>query len=110
MRFWTHISEIRCLDKDEGVMTKNNIRFPKGKCREILNNIDTHYIPPLRRAIPGILNNINPTDHLDFMTHIICKGLNFYKSAIEMPDICLYLCDNFYPIHTWLAGSVSGSQ
>ena len=103
-RFWNMLSGIRCYDKDEGIMRETNIKLPKYKCKEILRNINNVYMPVLKNKIEPYLNNIElEEDKKNFMTHIICKGKQFYDVVLNDPTICLYLCDKYYPLHTWLS-------
>lgn len=107
-RFWNMLSGIRCYDKDEGIMRETNIKLPKYKCKEILRNINNVYMPVLKNKIEPYLNNIElEEDKKNFMTHIICKGKQFYDVVLNDPIICLYLCDKYYPLHTWLSNKTS---
>ncbi len=107
-RFWNMITSIRCYDKDEGIMRETNIKFPKYKCKEILQNINRVYMPVLKNKLEPYLNNIElEEDKKNFMTHIICKGKQFYDVVLNDPTVCLYLCDKYYPLHTWLSNKLA---
>jgi len=107
-RFWNMIRVIRCYDKDEGLMTEKSIKLPKFKCKEIIRKINYTYMPVLKNKIEQYLNNIEMENRENFMTHIICKGKDFYNIILSDPSICLYLCDKYYPLHTWISDKSAG--
>lgn len=102
--FWALISRIRCCDKDEGGMTKNNIRLNNDECRDVLLMINGKYIPELKTVLTNIpiLDGIDASDYNNLLTHIIAKGRAFYNGIMENPVVSLYLCDQFYPVYTWI--------
>lgn len=101
---WNDIASIRCCDRDEGVMTINNIRLSRDICTIILDILNDIHLPLLRdclRNVP-IMDGIEESNYNDLLTHAICKGRDFYSGIIRNPEIILYLCDQYYPIYTWL--------
>ena len=102
--FWKLIDRIRCCDRDEGIMSKNSIKLPTLECRNVLSMIDTKYIPELNAAMSDvpILDGVDISEINNLLTHIICKGKIFYNGIIENPTVSLYLCDQFYPVYTWI--------
>jgi hypothetical protein len=103
-QFWSYINQIRCCDKDEGRMTKNNICLSSVECQNILMSIDDKYIPELKISLTNIpiMDGIPSSDYCNLLTHIIAKGKPFYNGIIENPMVSLYLCDQFYPVYTWI--------
>ena len=103
-QFWLAIGKIRCCDKDEGRMNIGHIRINIETCRQVLSMINETYIPALKIALTDvpIMDGVSIDDYDNFLTHIIAKGMMFYNGIIENPVVSLYICDQFYPIHTWL--------
>lgn len=103
--FWKMVYKTRCVDKDEGYMCQSS--FPLNKeessfSKYILNNkMFTHLKEVLdTTAIREVITTDN--EYNDIMTHIIFKGQSFYNGIIADPTIALYLCDQYYPIYTWI--------
>jgi hypothetical protein len=101
---WDDIASIRCRDRDEGVMTINNIRLSRDICAMILDILNEIHLPLLRNCLRNVpvMDGIEESNYNDLLTHAICKGREFYSGIIRNPEIILYLCDQYYPIYTWL--------
>ena len=106
---WNDIASIRCYDRDEGIMTINNIRLSREKCTIIVNVLNDIHLPLLRNCLRNVpvMDGIDESNYNDLLTHVICKGRDFYSGIIRNPEIVLYLCDQYYPIYTWLNQKVN---
>ena len=104
INFWTLIRRINCYDKSDGRMTKNNIVLSHNECIDVITVIDLKYIPKLKECLVDvpIMDGIDISDYNNLLTHIIAKGEAFYNGIIANPMVSLYLCDQFYPVYTWL--------
>ena len=103
--FWALMRRVRCCDKDEGRMTKSSISLSPDDCRTVLYMINGKFLPALKMALTDIpiMDGINVSEYNDLLTHIIAKGSAFYDGMIANPIVSLYLCDQFYPVYTWLS-------
>lgn len=103
--FWELMGRVRCCDKDEGRMTKSSISLSPDDCRTVLYMINGKFLPALKTAFTDIpiMDGINVSEYNDLLTHIIAKGSAFYDGMIANPIVSLYLCDQFYPVYTWLS-------
>jgi hypothetical protein len=103
-KFWQLISKIGCRDKDEGTMRQSSIRLSRIERSELINAVNSKYMPELKAIMDttAILEGINAIDYDDLLMHIIAKGKSFYQGIITDPVVGLYLCDQFYPVYTWL--------
>lgn len=103
--FWALMRRVRCCDKDEGRMTKSSISLSPDDCRTVLYMINGKFLPALNTALTDIpiMDGINDSEYNDLLTHIIAKGSAFYDGMIANPIVSLYLCDQFYPVYTWLS-------
>ena len=104
VKFWQLISKIGCRDKDEGIMRQSSIRLSRIERSELINAVNSKYMPELKAIMDttAILEGINSIDYNDLLMHIIAKGKSFYQGIITDPVVGLYLCDQFYPVYTWL--------
>jgi hypothetical protein len=104
INFWHLIRRINCYDKSDGRMTKNNIVLSHNECLDVITIIDLKYIPKLKECLVDvpIMDGIDISDYNNLLTHIIAKGEDFYNGIIANPMVSLYLCDQFYPVYTWL--------
>ena len=104
INFWHLIRRINCYDKSDGRMTKNNIVLTHTECLDVITIIDLKYIPKLKECLVDvpIMDGIDISDYNNLLTHIIAKGEAFYNGIIANPMVSLYLCDQFYPVYTWL--------
>ena len=104
INFWHLIRRINCYDKSDGRMTKNNIVLSHNECIDVITVIDLKYIPKLKECLVDvpIMDGIDISDYNNLLTHIIAKGEAFYNGIIANPMVSLYLCDQFYPVYTWL--------
>ena len=102
--FWTIIAKIISCDRDEGIMTRNSIRLTIVECTNILSAINFKYIPELKEKLHDvpIMDGIEANDYNNLLTHIIARGKSFYIGIMNNPIVSLYLCEQFYPVHTWL--------
>lgn len=103
--FWNLVKKLNCYDRDEYTMNSHSIDiYSTGERTFLLEKINSIFIPLLTVKLKDtpVLDGINSIDYNNFMTHIIFKGAKFYMAIILNPDISLYLCDQFYPIHDWL--------
>jgi len=102
--FWALMRRVRCCDKDEGRMTKSSISLSPDDCRTVLYMINEKFLPALDTALTDIpiMDGIDISEYNDLLTHIIAKGSTFYDGIIANPIVSLYLCDQFYPVYTWL--------
>ena len=102
--FWTIIAKIISCDRDEGIMTRNSIRLTIVECTNILSAINFKYIPELKEKLHDvpIMDGIEANDYNNLLTHIIVRGKSFYIGIMNNPIVSLYLCEQFYPVHTWL--------
>jgi hypothetical protein len=102
--FWSIISNIVCLDKDEGRMTNLSINLPHISKAHVMRMLHEKYFSELTQALIDVpLPFYDERINRNFMAHIIIKGKQFYNGILNNPDICLYLCDNYYPIYDWLS-------
>ena len=103
--FCALMRRVRCCDKDEGRMTKSSISLSPDDCRTVLYMINGKFLPALKTALTDIpiMDGINVSEYNDLLTHIIAKGSAFYDGMIANPIVSLYLCDQFYPVYTWLS-------
>lgn len=105
--FWTMISRINCVDRDEGLLYKNDIlrKFSMREVIFLLEQINNIYIPILKAKLNNVplLQTIGDENYNNILTHIIVKGKIFYEGIINNPEVSLYLCNQFYPIHDWLS-------
>jgi len=103
--FWALMRRVGCCDKDEGRMTKCCISLSPDDCRTVLYMINGKFLPALKTALTDIpiMDGINVSEYNDLLTHIIAKGPEFYDGMIANPIVSLYLCDQFYPVYTWLS-------
>jgi hypothetical protein len=102
--FWKKIKKIKCIDKDEGRMTYRNVKLNTFSKDHIIKLLDIKFLKELENAIKDIpipFTKGQP-EYNNFLTHIIAKGKPFYEGIKMNPVVCLYLCDNYYPIYTWL--------
>jgi hypothetical protein len=107
--FWHIIAKIISYDRDEGIMTRNSIRLTIAECTNILAAINFKYIPELKeklRDVP-IMDGIEANDYNNLLTHIIARGKSFYIGIMNNPIVSLYICEQFYPVHTWLTQLVN---
>ena len=104
INFWHLIRRINCYDKSDGRMTKNNIVLSHNECIDVITVIDLKYIPKLKECLVDvpIMDGIDISDYNNLLTHIIAKGESFYNGIMANPMVSLYLCDQFYPVYTWL--------
>ena len=102
--FWRLITRVVCLDKDEGIMTPRSIGQITHQKNMILNHLNNRFIPKLKEALSNtpINDGIDQKDMNDLLTHIVFKGKAFYDAIVADPMFGLYLCDQYYPIYTWL--------
>jgi hypothetical protein len=101
--FWEIISGIRCLDKDEGTMTNRSIKLSPIMKKHVIKMLIRKYFDELSHAITDVaLPFDDEKNRHNFMTHIITKGKVFYDGILNVPSVCLYLCDNYYPIYDWI--------
>jgi hypothetical protein len=102
--FWRIISSIRCLDKDEGRMTNRSIKLSNTHKKHVLRMLHGKYFAELQHAIVDLPLPFDDEKTIhNFMSHIIAKGKSFYNGILTDPVVCLYLCDNYYPIHDWIS-------
>jgi hypothetical protein len=102
--FWRIISSIRCLDKDEGRMTNRSIKLSNAHKKHVLRMLHGKYFAELQQVIVDVpLPFDDEKTRHNFMSHIIAKGKSFYNGILTTPVVCLYLCDNYYPIHDWIS-------
>lgn len=102
---WQVISKLRYYDKDEYAMRKNMIKVNQNTAQLIIDTANDILIPNLKRVLSetAILDGIDAHDYNDLLMHIIMKGRVFYDGIFECPDVALYLCDQFYPVYTWIS-------
>ena len=103
--FWRLVKKLNCYDRDEYTMNIHSIDiYSTGEKEFLLEKINSIFIYILTLKLKDIpvLDGINSIDYNNFMTHIIFKGAEFYMAIILNPEMSLYLCDQFYPIHDWL--------
>ena len=103
--FWNIMSELNCVDSDDGHMSIRSVRLTKKQCAHSLKHLDNLFIPYLKTYLDelNILTLIGADNYKNFLTHIIAKGKNFYNYIIENPECSLYMCDQYYPIYEWLS-------
>lgn len=103
--FWRLISKTVCLNRDEGHMTKKNIKLTPNEQSYVLDMINRKYLPELTAALNDISTSLedNELEYKNFLTHIIFKGREFYDMALQIHDIVLYMNEIYYPIYTWLS-------
>lgn len=103
--FWRLISKTVCLNRDEGHMTKKNIKLTPNEQSYVLDMINRKYLPELTAALNDISTSLedNELEYKNFLTHIIFKGREFYDMALQIHDIVLYMKYIYYPIYTWLS-------
>ena len=106
--FWNIMAEINCVDSDDGHMSIMSIHLTKNQCVHTLKHLDNLFIPYLKTYLDelNILTLMDNDNYTNFLTHIIAKGKNFYNYIIKNPECSLYMCDQYYPIHTWLASFI----
>ena len=102
--FWRAVGLVRCLDKDEGAMTKANVRPLYSRRAIILNLLDTTFIPKLKEVLEStpLSDGIDKHEYNNLLTHIVFKGKMFYEAILIDPVISLYLCSQYYPIYDWI--------
>jgi hypothetical protein len=103
--FWRLISKTVCLNRDEGHMTKKNIKLTPDEQGHVLDMINRKYLPELKEALNDISTSLedDELEYKNFLTHIIFKGREFYEMALQIHDIVLYINEIYYPIYTWLS-------
>ena len=102
--FWNIISKVQCLDKDEGNMTRGNIRSVLPHRDMVLRLLRDKFIPKLREVLSStpLSDGIDVDEYDNLLTHIVFKGKVFYDAIVVDPIFSLYLCNQYYPIYTWL--------
>jgi hypothetical protein len=108
--FWNIIRRVVWYDKDERLLTRDNIKIYiiKRDIRYVLECMDNVFIPELKIAVSDgpLLQAIEPENHNNILAHIIIKGLEFYNGIRNNPDVSLYLCDQYYPVYDWLRSCI----
>lgn len=101
--FWQYISKIRCVDKDDGRMTKKSIKLTVSECRATLvrmNELIRFMVEHVKNT--PLITLVPESECTNLFSHIISKGEEFYKAVISDYTFGLYLQDQYYPIHYWL--------
>jgi hypothetical protein len=109
-RFWEMVGSVGTCDKDDAFMDISHIDLTCENARFVLFMVNMHYLPLLKNTVDttALEGSTDPINYDDILTHIITKGRVFYKAVLLEPSIGFYLCDNYYPIHSWLKVLVVG--
>lgn len=102
--FWSTISRFRYCDRDEGYVSKNHIRLNRDEKIFIKRMLDFRFIPQMKTILDEtpIHDGIDASEYNNLITHIIFKGKLFYEGIIQNPIVSLYLCNQYYPIYSWI--------
>ena len=97
---------LRWADKDEVRMTKTSLNKFSEEIISGMYHLMTSMAERLREAIglkTGVLENMNESGRNNFLFHAIAKGRDFYYQSLADPEFCLYLVDNWQPLHTYMS-------
>jgi hypothetical protein len=106
--FWRIVGRYRCCDRDEGHMSAIHVPVAP-ESRYVLRVMRTTLIPNLRKELDktAICDGLDDElSYINLMSHIIAKGQAFYNGIMQNPGVSLYLCDQYYPIYTWIQRSI----
>jgi hypothetical protein len=106
-QFWNNINSIRCMDKDEGRMTKRSMYIHPSKIESVIYMVNTVFIPELDVILCDILpkHSLSPSEYKNILAHIIFKKKRFFNGIKTCPQVSLYLLEQYYPIYQWLCSN-----
>ena len=104
-QFWQTIKKLNLPDPDDIEITSNYINRLSYYEKRLITNKLPFFINKINNILGNTNSAINTLSYEqknNILSHIICKGKDFYLAVCGIPDIALYLINNSYPIYTWL--------